>query len=107
MQTAIVATAAAAGAGLCDLCGTDPHPEHTCLWRRYRALVKAPAGGHHFSDDLHAAIEDGPVPEPEGTEMFRRLLGRAAGHKDALGFTGSVQELEDDVAASRPLTRYR
>lgn len=107
MQTTLVAATPPPRAGLCDLCGTDPHPEHTCLWRRYRALARVAAGGHHFSDDLHARIEAGEMGESDGTALLRRMLERAAAHKDTHGFTGSVQELEDDVAAGRPLTRYR
>lgn len=106
MQTAAVQHPAATAAR-CDLCGTSPHPEHTCLWRRYRTLVRAAAGGRHFSDDIHARIVSGEMNEADGTDLLRRMLERAAAHKAALGLTGSVQELEDDVAAGRPLTRYR
>lgn len=107
MQTTVIAPAPLLGSGLCDLCGTDPHPEHTCLWRRYRALARVAAGGHHFSDHLHARIESGELDEADGTALLRRMLTRAAAHKDAHGLVGSVQELEDDVAAGRPLIRYR
>jgi hypothetical protein len=89
-------------AELCDLCGTDPHPEYTCLWRRYRTLVRIPAGAHHFSDDIHATIADGSTEEREGTELLRRMLSRAAEHLDKHGFTGSIQELDDDAARGRP-----
>ncbi|HEX9088876.1 MAG TPA: hypothetical protein VF867_15265 [Arthrobacter sp.] len=87
---------------LCDLCGADPHPEYVCLWRRYRTLLRVPAGAHHFSDDIHAAIAGGSKPEEHGTQLLRRMLARAAAHKDAHGVTGSVQELEDDRNADRP-----
>lgn len=55
---------------------------------------EASAGGHHFSDDLHAAIENGPVPVKEGTDPFRRRRAMAADDKESLGFTESAQELE-------------
>lgn len=107
METSLIATAPPAGTALCDLCGSDGHPEHTCLWRRYRTPVRAAAGGHHFSDDIHARIEAGELDEADGAALLRRMLERAAAHKNTHGYTGSVQELEDDVAVGRPLTRYR
>ena len=107
METTLVVTVPPRGAGLCDLCGSDPHPEHTCLWRWFRALLKVPTGRHHFSDAIHSRIVSGEMDEADGADLLRRMLERTAGHKDAHGFTGSVQELEDDVAAGRPLTRYQ
>jgi hypothetical protein len=91
------------GKGLSDLCGTDPHPEYTCLWRRYRALVRIPAGAHHFSDGVHAAITAGETPKREGTELLRRMLTRAGEHLAKHGFTGSIQELDDDASRDRPV----
>lgn len=102
-----VAATSPAGAALCDLCRTDPHPESTCPGRLYRALVRAAAGGHHFCDAIHSRIVAGEMAEADGLGLLRRMLERAAAHKDTHGLTGSVTDLEDDVAAGRPLTRYR
>jgi hypothetical protein len=75
------------------------HPSSSC----YRTLLKVPAGAHHFFDDIHAAIADGSRPEEHGTQLLRRMLARAAAHKDAYGLAGSSQELEDDRSAGRPV----
>ncbi|WP_223884028.1 competence protein CoiA [Pseudarthrobacter sp. BIM B-2242] len=79
--------------GDCDLCGLGNHPEHTCLWRRYRSLTRVPVGRHHFSDDLHARIMDGVLDEVEGTELLRRMYERVSANKLAYGNIGSVAEL--------------
>ena len=100
MKTALAfdyPTAPPARAGaLCDLCGTDPHSEYTCLWRRYRTLLKVPAVSTISPMPSIQRSQTTPGRKSTVRSLLRRMLARAAAHKDAYGLTGSVQELEDD-----------
>ena len=58
-------------------------------------------GRHHFSDDLRAATGNGPAPVKE----VQPHSCACSPDQSALGTPGSAdQELENDVAAGRPLT---
>lgn len=62
---------------LCDLCGTEPHPEYECLWRQLRHKVARLGDDYHYSDDIYQRIARGEKPLDEGAAMMRRLLERA------------------------------
>jgi hypothetical protein len=60
----------------CDRCGTQPHPEYECLWRRLRAKANVRPESPHYSDGLYAQISSGRIPEEKGRAMMKRFLER-------------------------------